>query len=172
MLQIDQALRDRISYDLVPGGVVKESALPRIFQQMIIVDRVNTGRLHELIQSCGWPKKSIQGEQAVGAAWLLAQHANKEAQRGFLPFLDAAVKAGEASPSDLAYLTDSIAISDGRPQLYGTQLRQLSPCEFEFEPFDDRTKVNERRKSAGMPSLEEYKQMSHEHFSKHGCPAR
>lgn len=172
MLHADRAIREGISYDALPVGKVKESELPTVFQQMAIVDRVNTRRLKQFVHACGWPRKSIHGERATGAAWLLAQHSEPDAQRGFLPFLMTAVNAGEASPSDLAYLTDRIAAHDGRPQLYGTQMNQKNPCEFEFEPLDDRVKVNERRKSIGMPSLEEYELMFREYLSTRGCSAK
>jgi hypothetical protein len=172
MVQIDQAARERISYDSFPIGEVKESNLPKSFQHMIIVDRVNTLRFKRLIRSCGWPRKSVHGEQAVNHAWLLAQHAEPKAQQEFLPLLENAVKAGEASPSELAFLSDRIAVHRGRPQLYGTQFNQMSPCEFEFYPLDDRSKVNERRKAAGMLPLEEYERTFREHISKRGCGAK
>ena len=82
------------------------------------------------------------------------------------------MRAGEASPSDLAYLADRVAVHEGRLQLYGTQMNQKSPCEFEFSPLDERKRVNERRKAAGMPSLEEYERMFKDYLSTHGCPAK
>lgn len=173
MVQVDQALRERIQYDSPPPvGAVKESDLPKIYQQVAIVDRVHAERLKKLVRACGWPRKSAQGAQAAGAAWLLAQHADPQAQRDFLPHLESAVKAGEASPSDLAYLTDRIAVTQGRAQLYGTQWDMKGPCDFELEKLDDRNKVNARRKSAGMPSLEEYERQFRESISSQGCPAK
>jgi len=172
MVQVDQALREHTSYDAIPLGTVKESELPKVFQQMLTVDRVNTVRLEKLVRACGWPKNSVHGQQASGDAWMLVQHAEHEAQTRLLPLVEAAVKAGEASPSHLAYLADRVAKHEGRPQLYGTQLDQKGPCEFEFSPLDDRTKVNERRKLAGMPSLEEYERMFREYLSTRGCPSK
>lgn len=172
MVQVDQALREHISYDSMPLGKVKESQLPKIFQQVAIVDRVNTARLVKLVRACGWPRNSVHGQQATGDAWMLVQHAEPEAQRRLLPLVEAAVKAGEAAPSHLAYLADRVATHEGRPQLYGTQFDQKSRCEFEFKPLDDRTKVNERRKLAGMPSLEEYERMFREYLSTRGCPSK
>ena len=172
MVQVDQALRERISWDSMPVGKVKESELPKIFQQMAIVDRVNTVRLDKLVQACGWPRNSVHGPQATGDAWMLVQHAEPQARRRLLPLVEAAVKAGEASPTHLAYLADRVATHEGRPQLYGTQLDQKGPCAFEFSPLDDRTKVNERRKLAGMPSLEEYERMFREYLSTRGCPSK
>lgn len=172
MLQVDQAVRERIDWSSMSAGTVKEAELPKVFQQMLVVDRQNTARLLALVKACGWPKKSVYGEKASGAAWILAQHADTKAQRSLLPFLKIAVEADEASPSDLAYLMDRMATRDGKPQLYGTQFHQTSACTFEFDLLDDRNKVNARRKSAGMPSLEEYEQMFREYMSAQGCPSR
>jgi hypothetical protein len=41
--------------------------------------------------------------------------------RTFLELLRAAVDAGEAAASDLAYLEDRVRVFAGQPQLYGTQ---------------------------------------------------
>ena len=172
MVQVDQSIRERIDWSSVPTGTIKKAQLPKVFQQMLVVDKENTARLQALVKACGWPSKSIYGEKASGAAWILAQHADPAAQQSFLPYLHAAAETGEASRSDLAYLTDRIATRDGKPQLYGTQLRQARSCEFEFEPLDDRNKVNERRKSAGMPSLEDYEQMFRDYLLTQGCPKK
>ena len=60
---------------------------------------------------------------AADAAWLMAQHAihDPEFQRECLGLLEAAVWQGEASPRNLAYLTDRVLVHEGRPQRYGTQ---------------------------------------------------
>ena len=172
MVQVDQALRERIDYENLPKAGLKESELPRLFQHIALVDRVHEARLARIISTCGWPKKSVHGEQATGDAWLLAQHASAKLQRRFLPLLQAAVNAGEVSGSNLAYLADRVALKEGSPQLYGTQFNQKAPCEFELYRIDDRRRVNERRKKAGMPSLEEYESQFREFLSTRGCPAR
>ena len=82
------------------------------------------------------------------------------------------MNAGEVSGSNLAYLADRVALKEGSPQLYGTQFSQKAPCEFELHRIDDRRMVNERRKKAGMPSLEEYESQFREFLSARGCPAR
>lgn len=58
----------------------------------------------------------------------------------------------------------------GRPQPYGTQMKMDGSCAFELQPLDDRRKVNERRKAAGMPSLEEYEVMFKSYVESQGCP--
>jgi hypothetical protein len=62
----------------------------------------------------------------------------------------------------LAFLKDRIAVFEGKLQLYGTQfdwdkLGNLSP-----NPFDDLNKVNERRKSIGLNTIEEQTEIMRE----------
>lgn len=170
MVQADQAVRERLSYDAMPPATaMKESDLPKEFQRMMIVDRINTRQLVAWVRKCGWPRKGVHGEAATGAAWMLAQHAEPATQKAFLPYLEKAARAGDASASDFAYLADRLAAQDGRLQLYGTQMVQKGQCEFEFEKFDSRHEVNERRKAIGMQSLEEYERQFKQYLTEHGC---
>ena len=88
------------------------------------VDRANTSRLQEIIAEQGWPGHQLVGMQAAHAAWLLAQHAPPDLQEKFLPLLEDAVSRDDASPRDLAYLTDRVLMHRGQPQVYGTQYRE------------------------------------------------
>ena len=87
------------------------------------IDEENTRWLGELLSARGWPGRTLAGEEGTGAAWLLAQHADRDPvrQRAFLHALRGAVDQGEASPAQLAYLEDRVRIDAGQPQLYGTQ---------------------------------------------------
>jgi hypothetical protein len=89
-----------------------------------------------------------------------------------LPLMAAAVKDGEASASNFAYLADRVALREGKVQLYGTQFDLLGPCELAPQRLDDRAKVNDRRKAAGMPSLDDYEAALKEHLASQGCPAK
>jgi hypothetical protein len=62
------------------------------------VDVGNTDRLREIVREHGWPGRSLVGDEAARAAWLLAQHADRQLdfQREALPLLERAVAAGEA----------------------------------------------------------------------------
>jgi len=89
---------------------------------------------------------------------LLAQHAGSDLafQRYAKGLLEASVKAGIAAPRDLAYLADRIAVTEGRPQEYGTQFSQPDRCHLVLKPVDDRELVKRRRLAIGLRSLEEY----------------
>lgn len=88
-------------------------------------DQERTDRLKEIIDEFGWPTITLVGEDGEDAAWAIAQHSDldPEFQEQALELLAAAVEEGDASPGNLAYLTDRVAAGKGEPQVYGTQGR-------------------------------------------------
>lgn len=124
-------------------------------QEMRRIDQANTTWLTELTDRVGWPGRTLVGEDGADAAWLLAQHAAKERQSAFLELLRAAVTAGEASATNLAYLEDRVRVFAGQPQLYGTQFRRddqgLRPG-----PIEDPEHLGQRRASVGLGPFAEY----------------
>jgi hypothetical protein len=171
MTSVDQALRARWDFSAPPADAGSPAELPRIVQQTELVDRTNTTRLKALVRACGWPRRSVHGEQAVQNAWLLAQHADHDRrfQRLVLSLLETGVTAGEVPPENLAYLADRLAVADGKPQRWGTQLTQTGPCGFDFSPLDNRARVEERRKAIGLPPLEDYRQLVNDTAARPGC---
>lgn len=121
------------------------------------VDIENTEFLKKTCEKHGWPGKSLVGEEAAAAAWLLAQHADRDPdfQVKCLELLKGAFAKGDASGIQLAYLTDRVLLKQGKKQIYGTQFfgtgRDAKPA-----PIEDETNVNKRRKDVGLDTLEEY----------------
>jgi hypothetical protein len=157
MLKADEAMRELVD----PATVIGAKSAPPALQRSQLVDRVNTRRLEDWVHRCGWPRRSTMGDAAVGAAWLLVQHADQSPafQARALEMVRSAVTAGEESPSDLAYLSDRLDVAAGRPQLYGTQGLIEGECKFRLLPVDDPKKVDERRKALKWPALDEYKRL-------------
>ena len=124
------------------------------------VDTGNTRWLEELLATRGWPGHTLVGTDGAEAAWLLAQHADRdpELQRSFLEALRGAVAAGEASRANLAYLEDRVRVHDGRPQLYGTQFTvtdgEFGPC-----PIEDPARLDERRAEVGLDQFAAYEEL-------------
>lgn len=168
MAGADQALRHRINHleGMTP-------AQQKLMDHLRIVDRENTRRLKAIIAQCGWPTKEKYGESAAGAAWLLAQHADHDLrfQKQALAHIEkASADSGQPLDQLFALLSDRVATAERRPQLYGTQLMAPAdkPCAFEFQPMDDRAKVEARRKAMGMPPLADYRRIVLEMSN---CPA-
>ncbi len=120
------------------------------------IDRENTKWLSEVIESHGWPTKTLVGEQGAHAAWLLVQHAdaNREFQRECLDLM-AKLPQSEVSQVDFAYLTDRVQLAEGKKQIFGTQLTAL---EGGLQPknLEDPTNVDQRRAKVGLQPLAKY----------------
>ena len=67
-----------------------------------------------------------------------------------------AVGKGKAKTQDLALLEDRILTTQGKEQIYGSQLRRNEQGKYEFFPIMDEVNVNKRRASVGLGPLEEY----------------
>lgn len=113
--------------------------------------------LNNIIDKIGYPSVDKVGNEANEAAWLVIQHSigQPEFMKKCAVLLERAVAENQADAKQLAYLSDRIAGFEGRPQLYGTQFDWDASGEMNPKLFDDFEKVNERRKSVGLNSLEE-----------------
>lgn len=119
-------------------------------------DWVNVRQLDNIIEESGWPHRSVVGDKAATAAFLVIQHASPNRQKEYFPFLRAAVEIGEAAADHLALLEDRILMSEGKKQRYGSQLQDNGKGGWEFYPIEDEANVDERRKAVGLPPLAEY----------------
>jgi hypothetical protein len=129
----------------------------RELKALVDIDAENRAWLKGVIEKHGWPGKTLVGEDGAHAAWLLVQHADADVpfQRKCLDLLKDAVKAREATGTDLAYLTDRVLVAEGKKQLYGTQLEQkdgkLIP-----KRIENPDEVDNRRKEVGLMPMAEY----------------
>src|SRR5690606_14852123 len=91
-------------------------------------------------------------------AWAIAQHADHdpEFQEQALELIREAVARGDASPGNLAYLTDRVAVGKGEPQTYGTQVGCTADGEVQVAPLADEDSVDERRAEVGLGPLDDY----------------
>jgi len=120
--------------------------------------RANNQRLGGIFKQFGWPGVSLVGKDGSNAVWLLVQHADedKPLQRQALKLLEEAVRKGEATKPNLAYLTDRVRINAGQKQVYGTQLDWPDADHPRPKPTEDPANLNKRRAAMGLPSIEEY----------------
>lgn len=145
----DLKLRDKLAQDgQLSGGYNKE---------MEALHNRNAKSLQDIIDAIGYPTVDKVGKDASEAAWLVIQHAI--GQPAFMKrcaaLLENAVRENKADPKNLAYLTDRIAVLEGKQQLYGTQFDWDENGELSPNPFDDPARVNLRRKALGLNTVEE-----------------
>ncbi len=149
-VHLDAEVRERLARD----GSLFEGYHP----EMEAVHRANARLVEEALAVHGWPGRSLVGEEAARAAWLIAQHAIGEPafMRACLARLEEAVANGEAPAWQAAMLEDRIRALEGRTQRYGVVLDwddtgRLSPV----PPVEDDSLVEELRASVGLPPLAE-----------------
>lgn len=145
----DLELRDKlIQTGQLSGGYNKE---------MEALHNRHAEILNNIIEKHGYPSVEKVGKEASDAAWLVIQHSigQPEFMKKCVVLLEKAVAENQADAKHLAYLTDRIAVFQGEAQLYGTQFDWDENGEMNPNPFDDLEKVNFRRKTIGLNSLEE-----------------
>jgi hypothetical protein len=113
----DQAVRVELAAD----GSLWKGYAPRMEK----VHRENAERLREIIAKVGWPGQSLVGPDGATAAWRIAQHSIGEPDfmRWCLKLLGEASQRGDAPRWQFAMMDDRIRTFEGRPQRYGSQLR-------------------------------------------------
>lgn len=125
-------------------------------KKMREVDSINLAKVKAILEKYGWLGPQDIGRKANLALFLVIQHADPLTQREYLPIMREAVKTGRANGSSLALLEDRVAIGEGRPQIYGSQLYQEGDGPLIVQAMEDPDHVDERRASIGLPPMAEY----------------
>lgn len=125
--------------------------------EMQAVHNENAALLADAFNALGWPGRDKLGDEGAAAAFLILQHAisHPALQRRGLELMLDAIPLGHANALDAAYLSDRIAVFEGREQTFGTQFNwdasgQLSPA-----PTRDEADLDARRASVGLPPMTE-----------------
>lgn len=147
MAELDRNAAD----ELAASGALYEGYHPR----MAAIHENNALRLQAIIAQVGWPMERLVGKRAAEAAWLIAQHAisQPEFQRSCLKRLAAAAREHTVPLWQPAMLEDRIRVFEGRPQLYGSQLKPDAHGNMQPHAIEDPEKVEERRRAVGLEPL-------------------
>lgn len=108
----DQAIRDTVVKMMQRGGVSDTS----------MISRLNLGEARRAswfsaqVAAYGWPKQSLGGAEAADAAFLIVQHAvhDTTSQAWMLVALTDAARTKDASPQNVALLTDRLIVRRGQ----------------------------------------------------------
>jgi hypothetical protein len=141
----DQALRA----ELAASGVDEVHHL-----RLEELHRAHASRLRQIIAVFGWPGFTLVGEKGAQAAWRIALHSISEPafMRQCRDLIDIASHNGDVPRWQFAIIDDRIHVYEGKPQRYGTQLRN-GPNGLEPHPLENDARVNSMRMHAGLPPL-------------------
>lgn len=145
----DLELRDK----LIQNGQLSDG----YNKEMEALHNRNAEILNKIIDKIGYPTVDKVGKEANEATWLVIQHSigQPEFMKKCAVLLEKAVNENQGNAKQSAYLTDRIAVFEGRPQLYGTQFDWDENGEMNPNSFDDLESVNQRRETIGLNLVEE-----------------
>lgn len=117
----------------------------------------NADFLMSVFDAIGWPGRSQVGDDGAAAAMMILQHASArpDVQRRGLGLMMNAVAKNDASPLDVAFLTDRIRVLEGKPQIFGTQLDWGADGLLHPAPIAEPEEVDKRRAGVGLGPLAE-----------------
>lgn len=113
--------------------------------------------LDSIYNKYGWLVPSQIGVKGSQVMFLIVQHSNLEYQLKWLERVKQGVSNCLLLPEYEALLTDRILISQGKKQIYGTQLFWNDKVKrYQFLPIQDITKADFLRNRFGMNDLKSY----------------
>jgi len=140
--------------DATRAALARKGTLFRDYNpDMRAVHEANADWLAARLDEGFWPAPGTVNPEAIGAFWLIVQHAISR------PALMRRVRELADPPQDaptklrLALLTDRIAVFEGRLQTYGTQLHWDAAGNLSPHPIGDAANVDARRREAGLLPL-------------------
>ena len=133
------------------GARIGDSASVR---KVFVGDSVRADAMGAILDAFGLPGRSLVGAAGADAAMLVVQHNGRLQARVFT--LARQLPPGEVSPEALAMLEDRLAVSEGRPQRYGTQFTLGRDSVYRFAPVLDPSTLATRRERSGLPPMPLY----------------
>lgn len=148
---LDQAPRMRIG-EIDVSGLSSEDAVAAwsaVGAAIKPIDQANQAAVLSMVPEEGWFLRSRYGEAAASAAFHIVQHGDETMWRRFLPVLEPLVATGEVRGESYAMMLDRLAVSEERPQRYGTQFVCVDR-RWTLAPLEDAERVEDLRRELGI----------------------
>lgn len=153
--QIGRRVLTQIDLSVLPPEELKV-ARKAMWAPVEEADAENEKALLAMVPPEGWFLKSRYGDKAARAAFHIVQHSNLELWRRFVPVLEPLVAKGEVDGQSYGLMYDRLALNEGRPQRYGSQV-VCKAGKWGPDKLEDPDRVDERRKAMGFTqSIAEY----------------
>jgi hypothetical protein len=114
-------------------------------------------RLVEILDTHGWPGRSLVGEDGAEAAWLLALHTMPDPPgAASLPDAHAGCRGGRGGRAVAGRLPGGpLSLVERNVQVYGTTICRQEDESFGPPLLEDPDHVDTRRRAVGLPPLEQ-----------------
>jgi hypothetical protein len=160
MYRLDQqtrAVATDVDFTTLPPDQ-RQSAMAAMWTVIGAVDTANQQALLDMLPPEGWFYKSVYGDGPANTAFLIIQHSDVDLWRRFLPVLEPLVATGEVEGQSYGLMYDRLAVAEGRPQRYGTQMTcKGGKFVVDYDDLEDPDHAEERRVAMGFHrTLKEY----------------
>ena len=162
--QVGRRAMTPIDLSVLPEAERQEAEAAMWTPLMALDERLMT-ELLTMVPPEGWFLKSVYGDRAASAAFLIVQHSGLEHWRRFVPVLEPLVAAGEVDGQSYGLMYDRLAENEDRPQRYGTQVTcKAGKWVIDRENLEDPANADARRREMGFRwTLAEYEQVFADH---------
>ncbi len=133
-----------------------QALVDSLIAQMQRVDSINQCAISEILDTRGFVGRDKVGD-ASAVYWLVIQHAPVEMQKKYFSLFVDAMERGDLARSQVAMMDDRIALHEGRPQKYGSQIVENDKGERVIYQLLDPAQVDQWRKAMDLPPLADYK---------------
>jgi len=158
LVAVDIASREAIiSLVALPSDSPDRARIPTLNAEINRLDAENTEVIRPLIRYGRWLKSGFN-RRTIDNIWLLVQHSpDDDLMAQVLSQIEPLVATGQIDGQDYGLMFDRVAISQGRPQRYGTQF-ECTGGVYVPSKTEDPAGLDARRKQLGFSmSYEAYK---------------
>jgi len=134
----------------------KSPQMAALWKEMAATDARNLQVITALLDRHGWPTTAEVGRMGTNTVFLVIQHSNLATMEKYFPMAKQAMERSDLSKPNFALLQDRLLMWQGKPQIYGSQLKGDANGKMVFHDIEDEAHVDERRAAIGMEPLASY----------------
>lgn len=168
MIEYDQSVAKR-HIDFMNQNVKSDSPeMKNLMDEWKSVGDADKIQLKTLFKENGFLGYSEVGEQSSHNFLQMVQRFDDDAafQQEVLVEMKKHIDKINANPIEFAYLTDRVNLNQGKPQVYGTQLKiNEKGTSYEPKTVIDPPNLNKRRAEVGLGTIEEAVSIMNRHFA-------
>ena len=119
--------------------------------------KINIIKIKRILDTYGWPKNELIGNQGNITIANVLQHADQETREHYIPLMKQAVLDKKLEPRYLVRAEDRIATDKGDLQIYGGQMKYYPKTKsFNVWPVFNPINIDKRRAKIGLEPIAEF----------------